>query len=104
MAYFVWQTDTLTNHVRRNLQPQLSLFRDRVKNQEISNHTVRESLLEQLHYMRNNISEVLLINVEDIAAKVCWNCEVIAFLRVLERIKWFEDENCCCQKSKWNFE
>ena len=39
---------------------------------------IREVLLMQLYHMKTNISEVLLINVEDIAAKVRQN----GFLRM----------------------
>ncbi|KAF2355459.1 Tweety [Trinorchestia longiramus] len=83
-------TDSLTNEVRLNWQPQLSLFHERIQTHEITNMTVRDALLDQLHYMRTNISEVLLINVEDIAAKMRSPVldELYRRVELVEQIRW----------------
>ncbi|XP_069970424.1 protein tweety isoform X2 [Penaeus vannamei] len=60
------QTKLFDETIRRNLQPQLNLFKETVQRQKSENQSVDMFIRESLHYMQGNISEVLLINVEDI--------------------------------------
>ncbi|XP_069161990.1 protein tweety isoform X3 [Procambarus clarkii] len=65
------QTKLFDETIRRNLQPQLNLFKETIQSGKIKNATVEMFIIESLHYMQGNISEVLLINVEDINAMLC---------------------------------
>jgi len=64
------QTEQFDETIRHNLQPQLNLFKETVQQQTSANESARMFILESLHFMQQNISDVLLINVEDINAKV----------------------------------
>lgn len=56
--------------IRKHLEPQLNLFKETVQREKIDNSTVKMFIIESLHYMQGNISEVLLINVDDINSMV----------------------------------
>ncbi|KAK8377256.1 hypothetical protein O3P69_013720 [Scylla paramamosain] len=60
------QTTQFDQTIRRNLEPQLNLFKETVQQEQIDNGTVKMFIIESLHYMQGNISEVLIINVDDI--------------------------------------
>ncbi|XP_071551913.1 protein tweety isoform X3 [Panulirus ornatus] len=62
------QTKLFDETIRRNLEPQLNLFKETIQKTNIENGTVEMFIIESLRYMQGNISEVLLINVEDINA------------------------------------
>lgn len=67
---FSWQTTQFDQTIRRNLEPQLNLFKETVQQEQIDNGTVKMFIIESLHYMQGNISEVLIINVDDINSMV----------------------------------
>lgn len=56
--------------IRKNLEPQINLFNETVQHEDIENSTVEMFIIESLHYMKRNISQVLLINVNDINSLV----------------------------------
>lgn len=68
--FLFWQTKLFDETIRRNLEPQLNLFKETVQREKISNSTVKMFIIESIHYMQSNISEVLLINVDDINSMV----------------------------------
>lgn len=77
------QTKLFDETIRRNLQPQLNLFKESIQRKKIDNATVEMFILESLHYMQGNISEVLLINVEDINAMMS-GAEMGGLVRLLK--------------------
>ncbi|KAK8742167.1 hypothetical protein OTU49_002154 [Cherax quadricarinatus] len=84
------QTKLFDETIRRNLQPQLNLFKETIQRESIKNATVEMFIIESLHYMQGNISEVLLINVEDINAMMS-GAEMGGMVRLLgvgELARW----------------
>ncbi|KAK7077304.1 Protein tweety, partial [Halocaridina rubra] len=51
------QTKLFDETIRRNLQPQLNLFKETIQRQKIENASVEMFILESLHYMQGNISD-----------------------------------------------
>lgn len=69
--WFVFsQTKIFDQTIQRNLEPELNLLRDTIEKHKIDNTTAQMYIMETLYYMKGNISDVLLINVEDIRTKV----------------------------------
>lgn len=66
----LFQTHLFDVTIRRNVQPQLNIFKESIQSTQIDNETLEMYLRESLHFMQGNVSEVLLINIKDIDAMV----------------------------------
>ncbi|XP_066938658.1 protein tweety-like isoform X3 [Macrobrachium rosenbergii] len=77
------QTKLFDETIRRHLQPQLSIFKETIQREHIENATAEMFIMESLHYMQGNISEVLLINVDDINAMMS-GAEMGGIVRLLK--------------------
>ncbi|KAL7639434.1 UNVERIFIED_CONTAM: hypothetical protein RMT77_009935 [Armadillidium vulgare] len=84
------KTKIFDETIQRNLEPELNLFKDTVEKHKIENTTAQMYIIETLYYVKGNISDVLLINVEDIRAKLnrANLTEVVRALGFGELIRW----------------
>ncbi|KAB7496885.1 Protein tweety [Armadillidium nasatum] len=84
------KTKIFDETIQRNLEPELNLFKDTVEKHKIENTTAQMYIIETLFYVKGNISDVLLINVEDIRAKLnrANLTEVVRALGFGELIRW----------------
>ncbi|RXG71805.1 Protein tweety [Armadillidium vulgare] len=79
------KTKIFDETIQRNLEPELNLFKDTVEKHKIENTTAQMYIIETLYYVKGNISDVLLINVEDIRAKICKTSVIVytVYIKIL---------------------